>query len=487
VGTTDGSVRWGEVVLYDRGPDSSFDHTRDGRHHLWIDEHRQGGITLVWDGEPGQPFEDEDGGEIGWSEDGNHAWAYVQTPQGVRVWADGRLGPPFEGVSRSVEVRFSPDGTRLAYGAIVKGNPQLVVDHVVQPGVPLAPVPPLWSPDSSRLAWVEHERANDPQAPQRMVIDGRPGRWTAGISIRPQGRQFSPDSRRIAWFERESPRSGRFVVDGELGPPIGDASEAWWTPDSAHFVYLAQTDRGWSLMGGPAPGPVYRGAHDLRVEDSVIAYAAVSDDKTMHAVTNGISGPRFERIGSLTVLPDGRLAYPAVRSGSGLLGPFRKEAWMTVDGAAIDREMFDDLLVNISVNAGRLFYVGIRNKSHHAVVDGRVGPPVRAIRNGLVTATGRVFYLADTTAGTVALVHKDRIVREARGHAVPDPLRDLFPTADEEHVGWIAQLEDGRWHPMLDDQAGPGYDMVTAPWLGDDGMLVFSASRDGTVFQVRAS
>ena len=105
------------------------------------------------------------------------------------------------------------------------------------------------SPDGQRLAIVSAEGQR-----QRVVVDGRYGRWYAGIA---RGSiVFSPDSRRLAYVATQGGKS-RVVVDGVDGKPydtIGGPGEFTSAPMGvAGSIPPPATASGmWSSTAGKA-------------------------------------------------------------------------------------------------------------------------------------------------------------------------------------------------------------------------------------------
>lgn len=121
---------------------------------------------------------------------------------------------------RSVPPTFGGTGRHLAYGARVgDGEHRLIVDGEPRGGS-LAPIAAAFSPDGSRLAYVEDRGASYDEYEYRMVLDGAAGGWFGGMRNAAGAMQFSPDGRRFAWYSIDGDgRARRREVRREIRSP----------------------------------------------------------------------------------------------------------------------------------------------------------------------------------------------------------------------------------------------------------------------------
>lgn len=179
------------------------------------------------------------------------------------------------------------------------------------------------SPDGQRLAIVSAESQR-----QRVVVDGRYGRWYDGIA---RGSMvFSPDSRRLAYVAVQGGKS-RVVVDGVDGKPydtIGGPAGIHFSADGRHWVYSAARHGKW------------------------------------YVVSDGWESAPYDTIGrnSVVLSADGRLAYQARRGKQYVLGMDGREHSGT--------DILHGRSITFSPDGKRIAYVAQRGARQHVVADG---------------------------------------------------------------------------------------------------------------------
>lgn len=162
-----------------------------------------------------------------------------------RVAVDGSGSTPWSHGHRDAEPAISPDGEWVAFlrQATAEDRPQLYVqptgggDARALTDLPLGAQAPVWSPDSTRIAFVA-----------RVPDEGRyePGTKPGDESFRRITRlDYRWDD--IGFVVDRRPRL--FVVDlagelTELTDGACDVGTPAWTPDSAHLVFPARADWG---------------------------------------------------------------------------------------------------------------------------------------------------------------------------------------------------------------------------------------------------
>jgi Tol biopolymer transport system component len=141
---------------------------------------------------------------------------------------------------------WSPDGSRIAYGAETGLQVVLVADGSLSR---LAAIPeawrPAWSPDGTRIAFLDDS--------DLYVVnnDGSGLRTFAGMGYEPETPSWSPDGARVVvGADPESPSTGEqvYVIDSEEGgavaltkSPRGQASRSpVWSPDGTRVAYLRE-------------------------------------------------------------------------------------------------------------------------------------------------------------------------------------------------------------------------------------------------------
>ena len=182
---------------------------------MW--QQADGRIRWVWDGIVGEPMdglvETRDGVLFHWSDDGRHV-AYIgiraaqirgTTTSRISRTRESRVGPPV----------FSADGEHLAYETMSEGTAQLIVDGRPVSGAPLAPIAAVFGGEhGERIAFVEMREEGGAERAARIVVDGEPGPWFAGMRNASGAMQFSEDGGRFAYYHIDGKGHGQWVVDG---------------------------------------------------------------------------------------------------------------------------------------------------------------------------------------------------------------------------------------------------------------------------------
>jgi hypothetical protein len=479
---------WFEEPFYDAVPDGEIFETGDGHHVYWLDHPDDQHIRLVWDGVPGERLSSlepyPDGSRIVASADGKHICYYAGIDRDIHVGLDDTLGPPVEGVTRSVPPTVSETSGRLAYGAYVDGVARLFVDHQPDPRstAPLAPHPVVWSHDGTRLAWVEHETST-PDARQRVAVDGITGPWTKGISSAEWGLQFSPDSRRVAYYA-VTELAGHYVVDGDAGPSTEDSRGFAWSPDSRRFVYDAQIDGRWHIVDDGRVGPAHQSVVLLGFDHlDRLLWMAAQDENRRQIVVDGQRDPAHEDVAAPTVAPDGRRGYAVVQRPSGPLGRFRRRQRMSIDGVPCDEHVWDEISVVLFDSATMPpIYRARAGKAEQVVANSQPGPAFGLIIGPIASSAGHWAYLGLTDSGTALVVDGRALTLPSESVTVNVEQAILF-LPDGGRVAWGAELDDG-WHPAIGGDLGPACDSVLPPHVDGDGLAYWHAVRDNTLVRI---
>jgi Tol biopolymer transport system component len=483
---------WDDELILPVAPTGRYDQTGDGAHIYWGEDLAGGQTRFFWDGKPGDPFEliRQDNGELfAWSTDMFHLAYYGKRGGSFFVGIDGAESPPYEGITRSVPPTFSPDGAHLAYGVSIDGQWRLIFD-----GAPLgnwrpAPRRPVFSPDSSRFAFVAENRelnARPHDYHQRVILDGTPQPEADGISADPLGVQFSPDSRRFAYL-RVDGKTIRLVVDDTDWPSFPEINHPTFSPDSRRMVYAAG-DRGRMAMVGEGlvGGPTYYrlGPPVFSPDGLRLGYLAFRGKGRMVGVVDGTEGPEYaDAWGNVEFSPDSRrVAYLAQRRGGGLFS--RRGSWGLVIDGAIQGE-WDEVGSNphFSPDASRVAFTARHGKAWSVVVDDvpgsayvRVGPPA-------FSSAGRLGYLAMSGSDRKARESFQIVVDGIETPSMEEPTtvtgNDTFTfSPDGQHVATVGKM-GGIWRPIVDAAVGPGSEGVGRIRFDDDVVSFIAAADDG--------
>jgi len=197
------------------------------------------------------------------SDDQKHIAFTVKTSGGEFVMVDGVAGKTYTSILHlplteagvQQQIKFSPDGLRVAYVAR-RGEKFLV------------------------------------------VVDGKEGPEYERIRV--GAPSFSPDSRRVAYFAE---RAGKTlaVIDGIESKPFDRSSSATpiFSPDSRRVVYLANHGKGTHIVidGVETVEPEYVGEPRFSKTGKRMAYVVVRQDK-WYVVTDGKEGKPYRGLGN---------------------------------------------------------------------------------------------------------------------------------------------------------------------------------------------
>jgi len=405
--------------------------SRDNAHVAYAARNAEGKLFAALDRQRSEPFAGLAKGTPLLAGDAPH-WAYIGYDAAKRAQAvvDGRPGAWFDGIDRFL---FNPDGSRWACRA-GRGRQQAVVTHDGAGAlfdIILAGSGPVFSPDGRRLAYgAMNERKGT------LVVDGQP---TAVDGVVDQI-AFSPDSRRLAYVLKNGDRM-HLVCDGTPHPPYDAVTQVTFSPDSRRLAYMARTANRWigvlsgkELSGGDAVGmPLF--SPDSRQ----VAYAVHSGDR-WHMAVDGETGPAFAEIGVYVYSPvTSRLAYMAQRKGGG--------ACIVDDGTA--GPVYDAVGMPVfSPDGTRLAYRASLDKRWFIVHDGRPHDTrYDGVRRPVFSPDSRHLAYVGIEGKQMVMVHD--------GHPLGRYDSVTFPSFSPEgtHVAYAGCHQD-QWRLYVDGRAG---------------------------------
>jgi len=486
------SGAWDIDVLMTEAPTARFDGTADGRHVFWFDVLPDKRVRFVWDGVPGEPFnliEQQDGSLVTLGAADCRIAYYAERDGRFFVGVDGEEQGPYDGITRSVPPTFSASGRHVAYGVYIGDRPAVVLDGVPQGSWRVAPVPPVFSPDETRFAFVAENqelRKGDSLAGYRqwIVVDGVEQPAVDGISVTPGGIQFTVDGRLV--YGAIEAGQLRWVLDGVAGPPMLDAQVPTFSPDGRRFAYAEKLDRGTAMVVDGQRGPTFEaaGVPVFSPDSRRLAYLAVPARRQCVAVIDGVKGPvHHDAWGTIAFSPDSqRTAYLALEGGSGLLGRFRTTGRAVVD-LVESTEAWDGFSSDphFSPDSRHVAFSATRRKRQVVVVDDVAGPPFDLVGPPRYGSTGRLAYLAKSGRSySVVLDGRPGAASEEPWVLAPNEFFMISP--DGEHVASVGRVTSG-WRPIVDDRIGPAYAGVGRVRF-DDGRASFLAVRPDGVYRV---
>jgi Tol biopolymer transport system component len=278
-----------------------------------LDDHALWRVRV--DGKPVASYDDV--ARFLFSADGS-AYAYMAS----RIFRDfyvinGEEGPVFKELYTFV---FSRDGKHHGYLASTNRTFVMIIDGKAQSSpagwIPWK-APPVFSPDGSKVAWLEAEveralwRAPG-RGQMRMVVNGK--RESAFESCGEQ-RVFSTDGSKLAYPVFEKGKAF-FVVDGKKHPEFAAVGiDFVFSPDGKHNAYFASTREGRVLVVDGAVKARIEGNLDHMLDFSPdsqrLLYGVMKADESCYIVVDDQKGPVYESIGAGGP-PPGVTAEPTV-------------------------------------------------------------------------------------------------------------------------------------------------------------------------------
>jgi hypothetical protein len=318
------------------------------------------------------PLDPRPGVELVWSSRGGVAIT-VDEGTASRAVHNGRPGRAYAAVG---DLALSPDGERLAHGALVDGRWRMVVDGVEGPPFDTVDAP-IFSPDGAHLAYLAMEGDE-----WLLVVDGLVG---ARTSMRFLSHAFSGNSSRILFIEDlPDPARGRLVVSdlafrapivvaNDVEEMVLDESGTWvatvsWLPGDRRALLTARLDTPGPATLGPAYDSV--AAPVFGVNGSVAYLAGRGDERLVVLDGREEKLPRGELVGPLVVRGAGRGVGALVASG----GSVRLHQLFARDPGV--GQSYDEAAQLTYDRSGRSWVMAARNGTRwFVVVNGREGPP----------------------------------------------------------------------------------------------------------------
>jgi len=467
------------------------------------------------------------------SADGAHL-AYVGIRDGQQfVGRDAGEDPPFESISHSVPPTFSPDGRHLAYGGGTHEEFRLILDGQRASEQPIAPIQAVFSPDGSRLAYVELRPVDDRNHEVRVILDGTPGPWLAGMRNETGVLQFSPDGRRFAYREHDRDLKVRWVVDGapqqwaadpitlrqafkRVSARVAAIEEpvlAAFSPDSRRFAYFADVpEKGVAIVEDDVPGPLFKavGMPVFSPDSAHLAYVAETFAKQWIVVVDGAPGPAFpaSSAGIPVFSIDGR--HVAVTFGREAGNILRKRTFygVVVDGRVeAEFEAGDvSLLPAFSPDGAQVAWWVRRGEVSDVMINGSMHSDLAiALSDPVYTPSGHLVYeailvpdgpvqrdavatvLVDGRPGPTASLVMNRQSTVALFGRPPTRWATLSfaVSPDGDHVAWAGLFGDES-RPVIDDRVGPAFDRVLDWAFDGSGIATWWAQRSDVVYKVTA-
>ncbi len=338
---------------------------------------------------------------------------------------DGEMGLEYDWIG---PLEFSPRGEHFTYRAAL---------YVVLDGREIGPYgrlsvigPPRFSSDGRRIAYMVRQVGGE-RAGWGVVVDGET--WSEGYeAVEEDSLTWSSDGERLAYVAALDRHEWSVVVDsvpGKAHPEI-DPKSLVFSPDGSRTAYIARKPTKEYFRDGPGGKPLRRTSRG-----------------GWTAVVDGVEGPEFHWLGSLTFSPDSRhVAYAA--------GPARGSGHVFLDGQELPGSEAPKVgRIVFSPDSRRLAWVtGGDRRGRRLVIDGAAGSGYGWLSNQSVT------FSADSRhTAFVAGEGKKRFVvadsEQGPEYDYIDPGTLAF-TSDSMHVIYAAQRGE-KWVVVVDGEPGP--------------------------------
>jgi hypothetical protein len=341
------------------------------------------------------------------SEDGLHVAVVTPSRTKQRVYYDGQPGPEFDeilhwGRGGAPAIRIARNGAHVAYLARRHGSAFLCLD------------------DNA----IEVEVAADEKGQQLF--------------------NFSPDGQHLVYLKMGEDGLWHVVFDNEPDPGFTEiAPPIIFTADGGHYAYVAQSDKGESVVLDGKAGPPHQnvGALQFSPDGKHYAYQYTAGDKLVVAL-DGKAGPSYDGVqpGSIQFTANGKLAY-AARKDTGYV--------TVVDGQERGESNQMEQL-QVSFDGRRIAFVSTTSDGQTAVVDGKAGPAYEKISSLTFSPDGvRVAYIGELSTG------KFVVVDEKESPAYRSVGNFQFASAGHRY-GYVGSTEKGEV-VVVDGQASKTY------------------------------
>jgi Tol biopolymer transport system component len=340
--------------------------------------------------------------------------------------------------------------------------------------------PPVFSPDGSKVAWIEAEeelaRLRTPGRGQmRMVINGKREPAFAWCGLQPV---FSRAGSKLA-YSAGAYEKGKwfFMVDGEKHPEFEAVGiDFVFSPDGKHNAYFASTREGRVLVVDGAVKAKIEGNLDHMLDFSRdsqrLLYGVMKASKSCYIVVDDQKGPVYESIGA-GAPPAGLTVEPPVYA---LFSPDSKRvAYLAMKDSR--------LLIVVDGVEGKVRF-------NHVVgafgVDriGRIRTDKPLQRAGLMFSpdSQRVAFVGATRDDSKQFV----IIDDQKHREYPGVTRPSF-SPNSKHIAYAAFAEDRKTMLVIVDRVErERYDAVVVPPVyKDDGILEFIALKESRLLKVR--
>lgn len=362
--------------------------------------------------------------------------AYIVEKAGMsRVVHNGNSGKPYKAVGT---VALSPDGKRIAYGALVDGKWRMVIDG--KEGAPFNTLKyPVFSPDGAHLAYqaMAGERWH-------IVVDTTPNQGTLKRYLYHE--IFSADSSKIAYVEDVDDKNrGRLVVsDLAFAKPKIIASGVSFiisNKDKSRVAAISASDNKQGAIDFSFDRP--DAARKGTLYDAVSALVFGPDCVALAYVAERAGKP-------FMVLGDRELALPdGVRIGSHVIHPDKKTVGVLMSSnntvflqqlspGSGNREIGYEAAEGLEYSREGRFhvYAAQKGESWFVVVNGKEGPAFDRVVTPKFSPDGKFLVYRARKSGKRFVVVADTAGNTIKTHPAYEQVFDVVFTGDGKSVAY---------------------------------------------------
>jgi Tol biopolymer transport system component len=415
-------------------------------------------------------------GQIRFSPDGNRVAYVAGRSNKFLVVVDGKEGPEFDRIGVGAP-SFSPDSRRVSYFADRGGKTFAIVDGIESKPFDFASFDaPIFSPDSRRVIYMARR---DKQT--YVVIDGREVFESEYVG----DPRFSKTGKRMVYMVARGDQ-WLVVADGKQGKSYsGLGNNIEFSYDEKHILYRANTPVGQMIVVDGVetePRPVIEeNSYGFSPDGQHVAYIGWDSRDEQYVVVDNKKGKIYEDVNKPVFSPDSRhVVYAGWRAG---------KMFVVTDG--VEGEAFDEVndYFRFSPDGKRMVYFAKRGGQQFLVVD------------GVATAYDEIIDFKFSPDS------KRRFVEARRGNAMlmslegePTKEYELPPSKpgeaserwgfqmafspDSKRTAWVSR-RGGKDFVVLDGTEGKPYDEIQdLQFTADARHLIYAARRGGKMVAV---
>jgi Tol biopolymer transport system component len=415
-------------------------------------------------------------GQIRFSPDGNRVAYVAGRGKKFLVVVDGKEGAEYDRISVGVP-SFSPDSRRISYFAERGGKTFAVVDGTESKPFDFASSDaPIFSPDSRRVIYMARR---DKQT--YVVIDGREVFESEYVG----GPRFSKTGKRMVYTVARQDQ-WLVVTNGKQGKSYnGLGNNIEFSDDEKHVLYRANTPAGQLIVVDEVetePRPVIEeNSYGFSPNGQRVAYIGWDYRDEQYVVVDNKKGQLYEDVNKPVFSPDSKhVVYAAWRAG---------KEFVVTDG--VEGEAFDEVndYFRFSPDGKRMVYFAKRGAQQFLVVDG-VAKPYDEIIDFKFSPDSKRLFVEARRVNTMLMALEGEppkeyeLTQSKQGEASERWDFQMAFSPDSKRAAWVSR-RGGKDFVVLDGTEGKPYDEIQdLQFTADARHLVYAARRGGKLVAV---